>query len=90
MSRQQTRGCGAAFRSYDGRMAELEFNAVATPFGEGVSADALVGILARTHGLPEAQRRMRDYLDQLAARAGDPEGERAVSRPPPRVSSTAA
>lgn len=70
-------------------MADLEFNAVVTLLGQGFSVDALTGCLARTHGVPEAQRRMRGYLDQLAARAGDPERERAVSRPPPPVSATA-
>ncbi len=63
-------------------MADLEYNAVVTLLGQGVSVDALIGCLARLHGLPEAQRRMRGYLDQLATRAGDHKRERAVSRPP--------
>ncbi len=63
-------------------MADLEYSAVVTLLGQGVSVDALIGCLARLHGLPEAKRRMRGYLDQLATRAGDHERERAVERPP--------
>lgn len=65
----------------------MEFNAIVTLLGQGVSADALVGILARRYGLPEAQRRMRGYLDQLAARADRRGGgDRPVSRLAPAAS----
>jgi hypothetical protein len=53
-------------------VADLEYSAVVTLLGQGVSVDALIGCLARLHGLPEAKRRMRGHLDQLAARTGDP------------------